>query len=288
MAALDSERGSLAKYSDEFDFDVVELDSFSPASYIEGIVAASEAGYGILIIDSLSHAWAGKDGAIELADRAARKSSSGNKFTSWKEVTPLFNRMMDSILTSKMHMICTYRTKTEYVMEEDERGKKAPKKKGLAFVTKDGVEYEFDVVGEFPTVDNSLVITKSRCKQLHGELFDRPGDDLTKILAKWLSEGSPAEAKPSTEVAAEELIESVQSQVDQSVSVAVKIAQGTARIQALSPYEQLEEYVRSASSLNALEDLKDRLRALTKEEQQRVLPIYTASKKRLMAEVPTG
>src|SRR5688572_27032747 len=80
IAVIDTERGSASKYSDVFEFDVLELDSFSPQTYIAAINAAAEAGYRVLIIDSLSHAWTGKEGALDQVDRVAKRSQAGNTF----------------------------------------------------------------------------------------------------------------------------------------------------------------------------------------------------------------
>ena len=64
VAVVDTERGSASKYSDQFEFDVLELETFSPQTYIEAIQAAEEAGYSVLIIDSMSHAWTGNSAAF--------------------------------------------------------------------------------------------------------------------------------------------------------------------------------------------------------------------------------
>jgi KaiC/GvpD/RAD55 family RecA-like ATPase len=72
VAVIDTERGSASKYSDLFEFDVLEIDTYGPKTYVDAMEAAEEAGYDVLIIDSLSHAWAGKDGALEQVDRACQ------------------------------------------------------------------------------------------------------------------------------------------------------------------------------------------------------------------------
>ena len=59
-AVIDTECGSASKYADLFDFDVLELSEYHPRNYIEAIKAACAAGYDVLIIDSLSHAWSGQ------------------------------------------------------------------------------------------------------------------------------------------------------------------------------------------------------------------------------------
>ena len=40
IAVIDSERGSASKYADLFDFDVLELQTFSPKTYVNAIKAA--------------------------------------------------------------------------------------------------------------------------------------------------------------------------------------------------------------------------------------------------------
>ena len=100
IAVIDTERGSASKYSDVFEFDVLELEVFSPAMYVEAIQAAEEAGYEVLIIDSLSHAWTGKGGALEMVDKTAKRSQSGNTFGAWRDVTPQHNMMVDAIINA--------------------------------------------------------------------------------------------------------------------------------------------------------------------------------------------
>jgi hypothetical protein len=188
IAVIDSERGSASKYADKFGFDVVELESFDPRKYVEVINAAGEAGYDVLVIDSLSHAWNGKDGALEMVDNAAKRSKSGNSFGAWRDVTPVHNALVDAILRSKCHVIATMRAKTEWILEKDERtGKQTPRKVGLQPVQRDGMEYEFDVVGDLD--DASFAISKTRCSALKEKVFREPGEDLAEILKGWLTDG---------------------------------------------------------------------------------------------------
>ena len=197
IAVIDTERGSAAKYSKEFAFDVLELESFSPTNYIMSIKAAEAEGYDVLIIDSLSHAWNGKDGALEQVDKAKSRSQSGNSFTAWRDVTPLHNKMIDTIIGAKMHILATMRAKTEYVMEKDETtGKVKPRKIGIAPVQRDGMEYEFDVVATM-NMDNQLIVDKTRCSVLNGAVIAKPGAYLAKVLNDWLSDGVEPQPKPA-------------------------------------------------------------------------------------------
>ena len=60
----------------------------------------------------------------------------------------MHNEMVDAIVGCRSNVIVTMRAKTEYVLEEDSRGKKVPRKIGMAPIQRDGLEYEFTVVGD--------------------------------------------------------------------------------------------------------------------------------------------
>jgi hypothetical protein len=198
IVVIDTERGSASKYSDTFQFDVIELDEFSPQTYIEAIRLAEAQGYDVVVIDSLSHAWAGKGGALEMVDEASRRSRSGNSFTVWRDVTPWHNKLIDAMIGARLHVIATMRTKTEWVLQEDERGKKTPKKIGMAAIQRDGMEYEFDVVGDLD-LDHTLVISKSRCPALDEKVIKKPNGEVTNALREWLAGEAVTEepAKPA-------------------------------------------------------------------------------------------
>ncbi|MCK9185696.1 MAG: ATP-binding protein [Candidatus Cloacimonetes bacterium] len=190
IAFIDTERGSARKYADLFDFDVLELESFSVENFIAAINAAERGGYKVLIIDSLSHAWSGKDGILEFVDMETAKSRAKNAYTSgWRAATPLHNKLVDTILGCKLHVIACMRSKSEYVLEEM-NGKKIPRKIGLQPVQREGMEYEFDVMGDLDQ-DHNLIISKSRCAAIDNKLFPCPGAEFAAILNEWLG-GSPA------------------------------------------------------------------------------------------------
>ncbi len=199
VALIDTEHGSASKYAlteggtpgkDGFAFDVLEPETFSPQTYVEAIRVAGQHGYNLLIIDSLSHAWIGKGGALELVDRASAKAR-GNSFAAWRHVTPLHNELVDTILASPCHVIATLRSKMEYVQERDERtGKTGIRKVGMQPIQRDGIEYEFDVVGDLDQ-EHVLSITKSRCPVLSEQVIPKPGSGLAAMLKDWL-EGDTA------------------------------------------------------------------------------------------------
>jgi hypothetical protein len=195
IALLDSEGESALKYADRFDFDHFALDSCSPDTYIQAIEQAQRDGYDFFISDSLSHEWIGKDGALALADQAAKRSQSNSQFFAWRDVTPLHNAVIETILRSEMHIIATLRQKPAYVIEDDGHGKKVVRKVGLAAVQREGLDYEFDIVAKM-TRDHDMIIDETRCSELDGRIFNRPGADIAEILARWLSSGVEPPAPP--------------------------------------------------------------------------------------------
>jgi hypothetical protein len=194
IAVLDTERGSASKYAgDVADFDVVELETFPMDAYIRVIEAAGKEGYDVLIIDSLSHAWVGKGGALDEVDK--RSGGKGGKFAGWKHVTPKHQALIDAILSAPMHVIATMRSKTEYAMDK-EGGKTVVRKVGMGAVQRDGMEYEFDLVGELDQQHN-LTITKSRCAALDEQVIHKPGADLAQELRVWLGDGAEGREDPT-------------------------------------------------------------------------------------------
>ena len=187
VAVIDTEHGSASKYAgDPFDFDVLELTTYSPETYVEKIELAEAEGYDVLVIDSLSHAWIGKDGALEQKDRASARQGENN-WTAWREVTPKHNALIEAMLRSRCHIIATLRAKTEYVVEKID-GRNVPRKVGLAPIQRDGLEYEFDVVGDL-NHNHDFVVSKTRCAALDGQVIRKPGAQLAASLDEWLSDG---------------------------------------------------------------------------------------------------
>lgn len=163
IAMIDTENGSGELYSSLCDYDVAPMEApFSPEKYIEYIKEAEKAGYNVLIIDSLSHAWAGEGGVLEFVDKKTASSNSRNSFTAWKEATPKQNKMIDAILQAKMDVIVCMRSKQAYEIVENDKGKKTPTKMGLAPIQRDGLEYEFTIMFDIGIERHMAIATKDR------------------------------------------------------------------------------------------------------------------------------
>ncbi|MEP0894337.1 MULTISPECIES: AAA family ATPase [Leptolyngbya] len=180
IAVIDTERGSASKYADLFNFDVCELKEFHPGRYVEAIKAADAAGYDVIIVDSLSHAW------------FAELDMAGGNFSNWAKIKPLERALIDAMLSSSAHLIGTMRSKTEWVMTTtiNKSGKEVltPTKVGTAPMQAAGIEYEFDLAGEL-SLDHLLTISKSRCPGLSNTTHLNPGRELAELLLMWLADG---------------------------------------------------------------------------------------------------
>lgn len=191
IAVLDTENGTASLYSDRFDFQTLTMNPpYTVAKYIAGIDAAEAAGFDVLIIDSLSHAWAGEGGLLD--KKTALDSRGGNSFTNWASITKEHEQLKTRILHPKLHLITTLRVKTEYVLEANDKGRQVPKKVGLAPVQREGLEYEFDVVFEV-AMDHSVVATKDRTSLFDNRIL-KLSKDLGVELSGWLSKGTLAPA----------------------------------------------------------------------------------------------
>ena len=198
IAVVDTERGSASKYADRFTFDVLELLEKDIDTYCAAIDAADEAGYDILIIDSLSHAWRE---LLEEVDRLAKTKYRGNTWSAWSEGTPKQQRFVDAILDFNGHIIATMRTKTEWTTTTD-RGKMKPVRVGLAPVQGKGIEYEFDLLMDI-SPDHNVHILKDRTGKYQDKIIEKPGEDLGAELTAWLSEGALAKKRPAKKPKAE-------------------------------------------------------------------------------------
>ncbi len=199
VGIIDTENGSADLYASLGDYDVITLEKpYTVGKYREAITAFENGGYDTIIVDSLSHAWAGAGGLLDKQGQIANRPGT-NSYAAWREVTPDHNALVEALLSSRCHIIVTMRVKTEYVLETNERGKQVPRKVGLAPVQRDGVEYEFTVVMDID-IDHKAAASKDRTT-----LFDGWRDTITegtgRQLLQWLESGTDALAPASAPAA---------------------------------------------------------------------------------------
>ncbi|WP_278988890.1 AAA family ATPase [Alistipes communis] len=183
VAVIDSENCSADLYAHLGGYQVLTLENYAPETYIEAIGICEQAGAEVIIIDSISHCW---DYLLDF-----HANLQGNSFANWAKVTPRQNAFIQRILTSSAHVICTMRSKQDYVLS-DKNGRMVPEKVGLKAVQRDNVDYEFTAV-----LDIAMNHKAATSKDRTGLFTGRPEFLITpavgQAILNWCNMTQPAQ-----------------------------------------------------------------------------------------------
>jgi hypothetical protein len=127
FAVIDTEAGRALHYADSFKFDHGDLHApFTPAAYTEAIMAADAAGYPVIVVDSVSHVWAGDGGVLDMQeaelDRMAGddwKKREAVKMAAWIKPKTEHKRMVQRLLQVRAHLILCFRAEPKIEMVKD-------------------------------------------------------------------------------------------------------------------------------------------------------------------------
>lgn len=187
FAVIDTERGAAALYVNDLDvtFDTLPMHRYDPRDLQKALAAAAQAGYPVVMVDSLSHFWKGTDGTLDQVEKAKAKYG-GNKFAGWKDGTPLQNEMIEALMAYPGHVVVTMRSYVHWVLENG-----APVNKGMRAEQRKGIEFEFGVAAEMDEA-NRLRFIKSRCPSFRGLVLNQPNGarDIAKPYLDWLRSGA--------------------------------------------------------------------------------------------------
>lgn len=115
------------------EFLIGDLDApFSPQRFIDAIMEFQRTGVEVLVIDSVSHEWAGLGGVLDIVD------SFEKSITGWKKGKPEHKRFMNTLLQSDMHIIVCIRAS----QKTDWKDPKNPKALGIMPVQQEEFMYE--------------------------------------------------------------------------------------------------------------------------------------------------
>lgn len=126
FAVIDTEAGRAKHYADQFDFDHGDLaPPFNPDRYAEAIVEADKAGYPVVVVDSMSHVWAGDGGCLDMQeDEFSRMGGRDSvKMASWIKPKQEHKKMVSRLLQLRAHLILCFRAEPKVEMKRDEKGK---------------------------------------------------------------------------------------------------------------------------------------------------------------------
>lgn len=189
---IDSQYGQSALYAHIFDFRIFKIDTHSPELYAKAIRAFDAQGFDTIIVDSISMAWAGPDGALALVDKAAKKYQ-GNTYAAWGDVTPLQHDMIDALLSCNAHVIVTLQSKMKHEIVTNDNGKKVPIEIGVEPIQRDGFEYVMDTDIRMVKDGHVATITKTRYSELDGLTIEKPDASLSEFILDQLNVGEAPE-----------------------------------------------------------------------------------------------
>lgn len=175
-------------YANEFSYDLISLEEYSPEYYEAAIDAFLDAGYKVLIIDSLTHLWSWVQDQVQ---KVAKNNDSS--FQAWGKYKKENKRIIEKILLAPAHIIVTGRGKDEYVLEQNSKGKMAPRKVGIGVQQDKDIEYEYMVTW---MLDQETHIAEVAKDNTH--IFENKLDVLTEksgeALYDWANDGEPVKS----------------------------------------------------------------------------------------------
>lgn len=187
VALIDTENGSGSLYADVNrdgigEYDTLEIQApFTVRKYADAIREAVKEGYDVVVVDSITHAWAGAGGLLEQKDALDNRGGNQNRFANWGGITKQHEEFKAALLESPIHLIATMRSKTEYQQDDNRKVHKL----GTAPIQRDGMDYEFTIVFDVDQ-SHSAVASKDRTNrfdQFTGKLTEQHGAQIRTWLA---------------------------------------------------------------------------------------------------------
>ncbi|MDE1871765.1 MAG: AAA family ATPase [Candidatus Micrarchaeota archaeon] len=131
FCVIDTEAGRAKHYADQFAFDHGDLKPpFTPDAYAEAIHAADAAGYPVIVVDSMSHEWAGDGGILDMQEAEFQRMGGRDsaKLASWIKPKMAHKQMVQKLLQIRAHLILCFRAEEKVdVIREDGKMKIVPK-----------------------------------------------------------------------------------------------------------------------------------------------------------------
>jgi len=174
-------------YANEFDYDLISLEEYSPDYYIAAIDAFLDVGYKVIIIDSMTHLWNWVQDQVQL------QTKGDNTFQAWGKYKKENKKIIEKILLAPAHIIVTARGKDEYVLEANSRGKMAPRKVGVGAQQDKDIEYEYMVTWMIDQDTHLAEAVKDNTHIFEGKiqvLDEKSGE----ALYDWANDGDPVKS----------------------------------------------------------------------------------------------
>ncbi len=198
VAMIDTEAGRALHYADRFDFDHLDIaPPFSPEAYRDAIVAAEKAGYGAIIVDSMSHEWAGDGGCQDIHDETHDRmgGQDSTSVLAWRDAKTSHKKMVSRFLQSRSHLIFCLRAEEKIKFTKNQAGKTVIEPAGWMPICEKNFMYE--MTASFMMLDAKPGIGKPiKLQEQHKPFFRLDSfidEEAGERLAKWAIGGAPAQ-----------------------------------------------------------------------------------------------
>ena len=202
FCVIDTEAGRAKHYADAFRFDHGDLaPPFRPDRYAEAIQAADKAGYPVIVVDSMSHEWAGDGGILDWQEEEYQRMGGREavKMAAWIKPKGAHKHMVSRLLQVRAHLILCMRAeeKIEMVKGEDGKTKIVPKQGPAGFrgwlpVCEKTLPYEL-TASFLLTADAPGIPKPIKLQEQHRALFplDEPiTEESGRRIAEWAAGGA--------------------------------------------------------------------------------------------------
>lgn len=185
IAVIDSENQSASLYSDLGKYYTIKMEPpYTVEKFCQAVDLCVNGGIEVVIIDSTYHYWHGKGGLLEF-----NNSLGSNSYTNWMKTNPVYNKWLDKILQTPVHVICTSRKKQAYEMTKDSNGKVTVEKKGMEDQVRDGFSYEMTISFNIVNKNHLVEVDKDRTRLFTGQPEFVITPETGQLIKQWCESG---------------------------------------------------------------------------------------------------
>lgn len=200
FAVIDTEARRALHYADMFEFDHCELVSpFRPDNYADAIQAADKAGYKAIVVDSVSHEWAGEGGILDWQEDELTRMAGDDyrkreacKMAAWIAPKRSHKQMVQRFLQVNANLILCFRAEEKNKMEKDANGKMQIIPIGWQPVCSKELPYEL-TVSFLLTADKPGIPQPIKLQEQHKVMFPSGKllcEESGKLVTEWAAGSS--------------------------------------------------------------------------------------------------
>lgn len=207
LALIDTEAGRALHYAELFDFDHGDLKPpFAPDAYTEAIVAADQAGYAVIVVDSVSHEWEGDGGCLDFHEAELERMAGGDldkrervKFAAWIKPKGQHKRFVARLLQCRAHLILCLRAeeKVKIAQVEGKDGRKRSEFVNAGWQPLCEKRFMFEMTCSFMLTDEAPGVPRPiKLQEQHKSAFAE-GQQISEVSGRTLAEWAAGKSAPS-------------------------------------------------------------------------------------------